>query len=399
MKLNRQPIFVGIGLSLVCLLQIQCTLGRGLSTAEERAKAIEIARSLERDPLAADAPQNRQWLLTWMTEVPDIRFNACDGLLRPGVEGDYRYATQINQQVIFSAAAFKLEDAGHLRDNTGATVAGVEGALRAYEVLLKSAPDAKSHFLDDLLAKRDRGELAGYVTNLAKEKCKRPKFELIVSVAGAGVGLILGLLVGHITRRRESHAVVSTSLGAAMQRVVVLCAAYYVIALIILHILQPEFDPRFRFMSEYALGDYGWLMTTTFFVLGVALFAAAAALRSAYSSSRSGRVGFGLLAVAGVFVCLAGVFRDSLPHLLASVVVFPSVVLAALILSWSFRKVAAWHTIFVATFFIALALLGLFISMVADVGMPGLQQRAFIFLLLLWLSIVVHRMARVTGTS
>src|SRR4030095_10301040 len=184
MKQNRQPIFVGIGLSLVCLLQIQCTLGRGLSTAEERAKAIEIARSLERDPLAADAPQSRQWLLTWSTEVPDIRFKACEGLLRPGVEDDYRYATQINQQVIFSAAAFKLEDADHLRDKTGATGAGAEGRVRAYEVLLRSAPDAKSHFLDDLLAKRDRGELAGYVTNLAKERCKRPKFELIVSVAG-----------------------------------------------------------------------------------------------------------------------------------------------------------------------------------------------------------------------
>jgi hypothetical protein len=35
--------------------------------------------------------------------------------------------------------------------------------------------------------------------------------------------------------------------------------------------------------------------------------------------------------------------------------------------------------------------------MVADVGMPGLQQRVFIFLFLLWLSIVVHRLVRVTG--
>jgi hypothetical protein len=45
-------------------------------------------------------------------------------------------------------------------------------------------------------------------------------------------------------------------------------------------------------------------------------------------------------------------------------------------------------------------MLAAFLSMVADVGMPGLQQRAFLFLFLLWLAIVVHRLVRVTtGTA
>jgi hypothetical protein len=37
------------------------------------------------------------------------------------------------------------------------------------------------------------------------------------------------------------------------------------------------------------------------------------------------------------------------------------------------------------------------VSMLVDVGMPGLQQRAFLVLLLLWLSIVVHSLVRVTA--
>jgi hypothetical protein len=37
------------------------------------------------------------------------------------------------------------------------------------------------------------------------------------------------------------------------------------------------------------------------------------------------------------------------------------------------------------------------LSIIVDVGMPGLQQRAFLFLLLLWLSIVAHRLVRVTS--
>ena len=53
--------------------------------------------------------------------------------------------------------------------------------------------------------------------------------------------------------------------------------------------------------------------------------------------------------------------------------------------------------IYLVTVFIAFGMLALFILMVADLGMPGLQQRLFIFLFLLWLSIVVHRLVRVTA--
>jgi hypothetical membrane protein len=150
-------------------------------------------------------------------------------------------------------------------------------------------------------------------------------------------------------------------------------------------------------MSEYALSAHGWLMTTTFFVLGLATFAVAVALRNGQQSLKGVRIGFGLLAVGALFVCLAGVFKDSLPHLLAGVVFFPSIVMAVLLLSWSFRQVAGWGTIYWLTLFVGLGLLALYVSMVADAGMPGLQQRAFLLLFLLWLSIVVHKSARSTA--
>jgi Protein of unknown function (DUF998) len=406
MKLSREVVRV-VGLCLVCVLQIHCTLGRGLSTPEERAKAIRVARGLERDPLGKDAAANRQWLLNWIIEVPDIRFKSCVGLLSPGVGNSYRYSAEVNQQIIFSAAAFKLEHPDHLRNDTGAYVAGVEGALRAYEMLMKSGPDAQLAFLDDLVAKRDRGELADHVVKLAKEKCKRPKIELILNLAGAGVGLVLSLLVAqwfgrHRVPRVTGSESVTTGNGRARiarmsERVVFLCAAYYVIVLIVLHILEPEFDPRFRFMSEYALGDYGWLMTTTFFALGLAPLAAAIGLRAVNQLSRSIRIGLGLLVVAAMFIWLAGVFRDSIPHLLAGVVAFPSMVMAVLLLSWTFRRTMGWQTIFQVTLLIALGMLAMLVLMVGDLAMPGLQQRVFIFLFLLWLSIVVHKSARLTA--
>ena len=403
MKPNRDVVCV-IGLCLLSVLQIQCTLGRGLSTPEERANAINIARSLERDPLAKDAAANRQWLLNWIIEVPDIRFKSCAGLLRPGVGDRYRYSTEVNQQIIFSAAAFKLEHPDHLRNDNGAYIAGVEGALRVYETLMKSVPDAQLAFLDDLIAKRDRVELADHVANLAKEKCKRSKTEWILNLAGAGVALVLSALVAQwfgrhrLPRMIGSESVTSgngkVKIATIAERGVFLCAAYFVIVLIVLHILEPEFDPRFRFMSEYALGDYGWLMTTTFFALGLAPFLTAIGLQNVYESSRSIRIGLGLLVVAAIFMWLAGIFRDSIPHLLAGVVAFPSMVMAVLLLSWTFRRAAGWQTIYWLAVFVGLAMLAMLFLMVADLGMPGLQQRVFIFLFLLWLSIVAYKSVR-----
>ena len=46
---------------------------------------------------------------------------------------------------------------------------------------------------------------------------------------------------------------------------------------------------------------------------------------------------------------------------------------------------------------IALGMLAILFLMVADLGMPGLQQRVFIFLFLSWLLIVVHKSARLTA--
>jgi hypothetical protein len=73
----------------------------------------------------------------------------------------------------------------------------------------------------------------------------------------------------------------------------------------------------------------------------------------------------------------------------------PSVIMAALLLSWSFRQALGWRSIFPVALLIALGMLIALLSMVVDVGMPGLQQRIFLFLILVWISIVAHRLARV----
>jgi hypothetical membrane protein len=401
MKLLRR---LGIAaVFVVCALQPRHADARGGSTPKERAQFVRLVRLLERNPLAENANATRQQLREWILEVPDIRFKACPDLLGQAVGDDYRYSREVNLQLVLSGAVVTIEDPGKARDDAAVYTAGVEGALRAYEALVKSTPDAHLAALDDLIEKRDRGEFVDHIARLAKERCKTSNGALIAAPIGAAVGLVLALLVAHWFGRRRTpvhgeHAPGNiTRTASILRKIVVICAAYYLIVGIALHFLEPEYDPRFHPVSDYAWGGYGWLMTTTFFDLGLAVFTVAVGVRHVHQSSRSARIGFGLLVIGALFVCLAGVFRGFPLHDVASAVAIPSLVMAALLLSWSFRNAAGWQAIHPATFLIAVGMFAAVVSMIVDVGMPGLQQRALLSLLVLWLSIVIHSLVGVTA--
>jgi hypothetical protein len=46
-------------------------------------------------------------------------------------------------------------------------------------------------------------------------------------------------------------------------------ALLFVLILIVLHFLKPELDPKWRMISEYEIGKYGWLMRIAFFSWGL----------------------------------------------------------------------------------------------------------------------------------
>jgi hypothetical protein len=137
------------------------------STAEDRAKAVEFAGSLESDPLGSQAEDRRKWLLRWLIEVPDVNVKACSAFLKPLLESKKNYSAEIFAQSLFSAAAFVISNPDKTGDNIAVYTAGLLGSLRAYESILKVKPKARWPFLDGLLAKRDKGELADFVSQAA----------------------------------------------------------------------------------------------------------------------------------------------------------------------------------------------------------------------------------------
>jgi hypothetical protein len=49
--------------------------------------------------------------------------------------------------------------------------AGVEGALKAYQAILKARPRAHWYFLDSLIEMRDKGELKEYLRKQIDDNC------------------------------------------------------------------------------------------------------------------------------------------------------------------------------------------------------------------------------------
>lgn len=84
-------------------------------------------------------------------------------------------------------------------------------------------------------------------------------------------------------------------------------AATFVVLLAALHFIKPELDPSWHFISEYAIGDYGWIMVLAFLSLALAYVSLFVAIRSQLRTI-VGRIGLALLLVSALGLIIAAVF-------------------------------------------------------------------------------------------
>src|SRR3954453_23700062 len=81
------------------------------------------------------------------------------------------------------------------------------------------------------------------------------------------------MLLRDIVPRRRMPVV------AAIAAVTALVAGGISVGLIaILHILEPEYDPSWRMISEYSLGPFGWVMRLAFVTMAISPAATCVAL-------------------------------------------------------------------------------------------------------------------------
>jgi TPR repeat protein len=141
------------------------------STPEERAYALRLTHWVETNPLSLDASAARAWLDEWWQEIPDILVRPCN-LVDPPNHEPYPHGGDLYRQITYAEGAFILENPGRAKDWDAVFLAGMQGALRTYESIMRQEPSAKSSFLEDLLAQRESGRLPGTVRALVRERCK-----------------------------------------------------------------------------------------------------------------------------------------------------------------------------------------------------------------------------------
>lgn len=196
----------------------------------------------------------------------------------------------------------------------------------------------------------------------------------------------------------ENVGKVSRSTSGSLATAAIVCFAYSVIALLILHFLRPDYAPATNFISNYAVGRYGWIMTTWFLAMSCGLLALAIGLYYSGLRSIAARLGLFLLAIASIGLVVSAIFPTDVPgapstrsgdiHDMSFLVNVGSIFIATVLLSVGFADHPAWRSYRrTAWMLTALILVGFAVQFLTlHKGMPyGLANRFFVVVLFAWL--------------
>lgn len=174
-------------------------------------------------------------------------------------------------------------------------------------------------------------------------------------------------------------------------------ASVWVLIVILLHFIQSDLGATDYYISDYALGDVGWLMKLAFIAVGVGTLAIAYGLLQSVESGKRAKTAIVLVALSGIGYVMAGAFNTDPTgaeettavgglHLLGSVLVFIPLVIAPFFLRGVFSRTPQWKRMSRPTLVFALVLLALFIITFGtpEDGMVGLTQRLFVIPMMAW---------------
>ena len=125
---------------LIAVTSLSAQQKRGPSTPEERTKAVQFAHDLENNPLGPQAKSEREWLLRWVMDVPDITVAFCPQILGTEPSDKQPYGTEIRTQLMFSQAAFLIENPDKTKDDLAIQTAGVNGSLKSTSAFSRTIP-------------------------------------------------------------------------------------------------------------------------------------------------------------------------------------------------------------------------------------------------------------------
>ena len=161
-----------LGCALLAAPASAIAAGRGPSTPEERKQALDYVQDFLSNPLGPDSAKEREWVIKWAILVPDVHVSVCL-LLEKQPKGDKQDANLIFAGMVLAQTAFAIQNPEAKGDSQEAFLAGVNGSLHVYELLLKDRPKDRQPYLDDLLKKRDAGTLPAWIQERKDKSCHK----------------------------------------------------------------------------------------------------------------------------------------------------------------------------------------------------------------------------------
>jgi hypothetical protein len=192
-----------------------------------------------------------------------------------------------------------------------------------------------------------------------------------------------------------STALVATAVGQA-----VLVASAWLLP------LGSEYGWRDDYVSELALGRFGWVQTIAFFVAGLGVLTLAFALRAATRGVWGSTVGPGLLAVNGIALLACAVFptdpvgdtlelptltASGIVHLAAAMLGLLSAVAAMVVLTWTFARLSVWRGFVLWSGLLATAGVSLLFAQTVQAPWVGLTQRLLTTVIAVWVAVTALR--------
>lgn len=191
--------------------------------------------------------------------------------------------------------------------------------------------------------------------------------------------------------------------------VAISCLVYSALALILLHLLRPDYPPASHMISDYAVGRYGWVMTTWFIGMSIGCLMLALGLKQSGPKTTLATLGSILLGVASVGLLVSATFPTDLDgapttqtgniHTISFLINVASILIATVLTSLSFGSHLRWRSYRATALALAALILVAFVIQFLTLhrGAPyGLANRLFVALLFLWLFATSIRLRTVT---
>jgi hypothetical membrane protein len=211
----------------------------------------------------------------------------------------------------------------------------------------------------------------------------------------------------------------TSHLGRQAALVSILASIYFLGAAIVSHILSTRYDFFRDYISDYAVGPWGWIYGSAFLASCIGCIALAISLTQSVPSIDLSRIGVGLLVVVGITYAIDFFFpTDILPpgappttlvgaiHLLDAVLGWILFTLSALLLSSGLKNASywkCWRAPLMSLAWISILLLVVLAAVViSKAPFGGLAEKAFILDRNVWtllLGVLVFNSRRTNAQS